>query len=178
MAESGDWVMPVLWGRPWFEKPPLLYWMTAVGFRCGLGPELAPRLPVALLSLAFIAFFFVRLRRLFGERAAAISAMMLATSMGWIAYSRVAVTDLPLAAMFSAAMLLLISAASWPVFACAGVLLGLAILAKSLVPLVLLVPALAMRWRRWKMLALTLVIAAAVAAPWHIAMYLRAGRPF
>jgi len=178
MAESGDWIMPLLWGRPWFEKPPLLYWMTAIGFRLGLGPELAPRLPVALLSLGFLAFFFVRLRRMFGERAAAMSTLMLATSMGWIAYSRVAVTDLPLAATFGGAMLLLATAVSWPVFAAAGVLLGLAILAKSLVPVVLVLPALWLRRRRWRMLALMLVIAVIVAAPWHIAMYVRAGSPF
>src|SRR5579871_6503231 len=49
MARSGDWVTPRLWGELWFEKPALLYWMSATGFRLGLGPELAPRLPVALL---------------------------------------------------------------------------------------------------------------------------------
>ena len=36
MAQSGDWVTPRLWGQPWFEKPALLYWMTAAGFRTGL----------------------------------------------------------------------------------------------------------------------------------------------
>ncbi|HSW51218.1 MAG TPA: hypothetical protein VLH09_13630, partial [Bryobacteraceae bacterium] len=49
MARSGDWVTPRLWGDPWFEKPPLLYWMTASATRLGLGDDLAPRLPVALL---------------------------------------------------------------------------------------------------------------------------------
>ena len=47
MARTGDWVTPRLWGVPWFEKPALLYWMTGLGFRMGLGPETAPRLPVA-----------------------------------------------------------------------------------------------------------------------------------
>src|SRR6185312_9902401 len=40
MAHSGDWITPRLWGSPWFEKPPLLYWMSAAGFHLGLGPEL------------------------------------------------------------------------------------------------------------------------------------------
>src|SRR5580704_11335442 len=35
MAQSGDWVTPRLWGDPWFEKPALLYWMTATGFKLG-----------------------------------------------------------------------------------------------------------------------------------------------
>src|SRR6516162_10080870 len=37
MAGSGDWITPRLWGQPWFEKPALLYWMTAAAYRAGLG---------------------------------------------------------------------------------------------------------------------------------------------
>jgi 4-amino-4-deoxy-L-arabinose transferase-like glycosyltransferase len=178
MAASGDWLMPVLWGKPWFEKPPLLYWMTAVGFRCGLGPDLAPRVPVALISLGFVWFFWTRLRRPFGEQAAAIAALMLAASGGWLAFSRVAVPDLPLAAIFSAAMLLLMTAEGCLAFAVAGALLGLAVLAKALVPLVLVLPALWFRRRQWPRLALALSVAFAVAIPWYAAMYARAGRAF
>jgi 4-amino-4-deoxy-L-arabinose transferase-like glycosyltransferase len=57
MARSGDWITPRLWGEPWFEKPALLYWMTAAAFRAGLGDDLAPRLPVALLSVGFLIFY-------------------------------------------------------------------------------------------------------------------------
>ncbi len=105
MAQSGDWITPKLWGQPWFEKPALLYWMTATGFKLGLGPDLAPRLPVALLSVAFLAFFWLQLRRIFDESVAACATAILATSAGWLAYSHVAVTDLPLSALFSAAIL-------------------------------------------------------------------------
>jgi hypothetical protein len=101
MAQSGDWITPRLWGHPWFEKPALLYWMTGAGFRLGLGADLAPRLPVALLSLAFLAFFWWRLRIEWDARVAFYATAMLATSAGWLTYSHVAVTDLPLAAFFS-----------------------------------------------------------------------------
>jgi len=33
MAETGDWVTPRLYGKPWFEKPPLLYWGAALCFQ-------------------------------------------------------------------------------------------------------------------------------------------------
>jgi len=33
MAETGDWITPRLYGKPWFEKPPLFYWGAAVGFK-------------------------------------------------------------------------------------------------------------------------------------------------
>src|ERR1700677_734059 len=52
MAATGDWITPRLWGAPWFEKPALLFWMTGAGFKAGLGVDLAPRLPVAIASVA------------------------------------------------------------------------------------------------------------------------------
>src|SRR5579862_7433708 len=143
MAATGDWITPRLWGKPWFEKPALLYWMTAAGFKTGLGADLAPRLPVALVSLAFLIYFFIVLRREFGGRVAWYSAAILATSAGWLAYSHIAITDVPMSAAFGAAMFTLAPAdgrRSVGVALVAGALLGLAVLAKGLVPLVLFIP--------------------------------------
>ena len=63
MAASGDWITPRLDGQPWFEKSPLLYWMTAAATLVGLPSEWAARLPVALASLAFLIFFYGTLER-------------------------------------------------------------------------------------------------------------------
>ena len=65
MAVSGDWVTPRLDGQPWFEKPPLLYWLTGIGKILPLPDEWAARLPVALVSLAFLIFFYRTLLREF-----------------------------------------------------------------------------------------------------------------
>jgi 4-amino-4-deoxy-L-arabinose transferase-like glycosyltransferase len=173
MARTGDWILPRLWGAPWFEKPPLLYWLSAIGFSARLGPEAAPRLPVAVLSVAFLFYFWSRLRRIWNEKVATLAAGMLATSVGWLAYSHVAVTDLPLSAWFTAAVLFWIEGA----LGCAAVALGCAVLAKSLVPLVLFVPVLAVdlparkQWLRAK----PFLIFLAVVLPWHIAAYIRGG---
>src|SRR5215472_436173 len=108
MARSGDWITPRLWGQPWFEKPALLYWMTAGAFNAGLNRDLAPRLPVALLSVAFLTYFFFALRSMFGHRPALFAVLILATSAGWLAYSHVATPDLPMSALFSASMLIIL----------------------------------------------------------------------
>lgn len=171
MAQSGDWVTPRLWGQPWFEKPALLYWITGLAFRAGLGEESAPRVPMVLTSVAFLAFFLLRIRREYGARAGWYSAAILATTAGWFAFSHLAVTDLPMSATFAAAMLLFLP---WldrrerrglmP----AGALLGLSILAKGLVPLVLAAP---LAWegrKHLRDLALPVAIAAVVAAPWYV----------
>src|SRR2546426_5946787 len=80
MARSGDWVTPRLWGEPWFEKPALLYWMEGAAFRAGLSEDLAPRLPVALTSVAFLILFYWVLRRELGDPAAGFATAILATS--------------------------------------------------------------------------------------------------
>ena len=181
MAVSGDWITPRLWGETWFEKPPLLYWMAATGFRAGLGTELAARLPVALTGIAFLIFFFVLLRREFGELPAFYSTVILATSAGWIAFSHAAATDLPLAATFGASVLLAmvwLRRQSKRALIGSGVLLGLAILAKGLVPLVLTVPLFWFGRRRVRDLALFVAVAVAAAAPWYVAVTLWHGSEF
>ena len=184
MAATGDWITPRLWGAPWFEKPALLYWMTAAGFKLGLGNDLAPRLPVAMASVAFLIYFFFALRREFGDRAAWYSTAILSTSAGWVAYSRVAITDLPMSAAFAAAMLVIRLAirdeprATASRFLAAGALLGLAVLAKGLVPLVLFIPALWFLRRRFRDLALLFLAALVIAAPWYSLVTLRNGTPF
>lgn len=186
MASTGDWITPKLWGSPWFEKPPLLYWMTAVGTEIGLGPELSGRLPVALLSLCFLIAAFFLLRREFGSEAALLSTVLLGTSAGWLAYSQLCLTDLPLSVFFSLAVFIalpllrddkgLLNTA--PRFAAMGACLGLATLAKGLVPIALAVPFvwfLRRYWRQWWIGIATCVI---VAGPWYGAVYAANGAPF
>jgi 4-amino-4-deoxy-L-arabinose transferase-like glycosyltransferase len=177
MAATGDWITPRLWGQPWFEKPALLYWMTAAGFKLGLGTDLAPRLPVALASVAFLIYFFIVLRREFGDRAAWFAAAILATSAGWLVYSHVAITDLPMSAAFAAAMLTIFTA-NVRASLVAGLLLGLAILAKGLVPLVLFIPGLWFLRHRIRDLVILFSAALIVAAPWYALATLRNGTPF
>jgi 4-amino-4-deoxy-L-arabinose transferase-like glycosyltransferase len=183
MARSSDFVTPRLWGEPWFEKPPLVYWMAAAGFRAGLNAELAPRLPVALLSAAFLIFFFWILRREFGARAAFLSTAILATSAGWLAFSHAAVTDLPLAATFSASMLLClpwIERGDRRGLAPAAALLGAATLAKGLVPLVLAAPLFWFGRKRLLDLIRPAPFAAfaLVALPWYALVTARNGSAF
>jgi 4-amino-4-deoxy-L-arabinose transferase-like glycosyltransferase len=183
MALGGDWITPRLFGVGWFEKPPLIYWMTATAFRLGLSNDLAPRLPIALLSVGFLGFYYWLLQREFGPRAALYSSLLLGTSAWWIAFSHADVPDLPLAALFSAAILLALpwlnhgnkSHLPW-----AAALLGFAVLAKSMVPLVLLGPVLWFARKRLTDLLQARVLCTflIVALPWHIACYIRNGMPF
>lgn len=183
MAQSGDWITPRLWGEPWFEKPALLYWMSGAGFLVGLGPELAPRLPVVLLALAFLGFFWWCMRREFGNRSAWLAVLILGTGGGWLGFSSIGATDLPLTATFSAAMLLALpwlARGETRLLPAAAACLGAAVLAKGLVPLVLVLPLLWMGRRKWRNLlsAPVLLSFLVVALPWYALCLLRNGRAF
>jgi 4-amino-4-deoxy-L-arabinose transferase-like glycosyltransferase len=185
MAATGDYVTPRLWGSPWFEKPPLLYWLTAIGTNARLGIELSGRLPVAILSLCFLAAMFALVKAEYGEELAALAVVLLGSSAGWLVYSSLALTDLPLAVFYSLAVLLAVPLAGTVRnegqsgrFLLIGISLGLATLAKGLVPLMLAVPFawfLRAWWRKWWIAAAGLL---AVALPWYVAITARNGRAF
>lgn len=173
MADSGDWVTPRLWGEGWFEKPALTYWLIGLGHVLGGTGSYAPRAPIVVISIAFLGFFYWALRRLEDQDTALAAVMMLATSAGWLAYSQVAVTDLPLAASFTASLLcslLWMDTNDRKPLVGAGIFLGLAILAKGLVPLVLYLPLLWFARKQWRALVPTLGLAALVALPWYAAV--------
>lgn len=159
MADSLDFITPRLWGSPWFEKPPLLYWLIALGNLLHIPPDWAARIPVALLGLGLL-WLLPTLE----------AALILGTSLGWLALSQVATTDIPLAFCFNAWLLLMLRNRPW----LAGAFLGAAVLAKGLVPLVFALPVAFLyrrEWRHW-------VTTVAIAAPWYAACWLANGRPF
>lgn len=188
MAESGDWVTPHLWGEPWFEKPAMLFWLGGLGHTAGLASYV--RVPVALLSLAFLAFFWWRVRESFGSGAALSATCIFGTSAGWVAFSDAGVFDVPVTVFASAALLSLLPWVSDPDsrelrhLVPFGVFLALGTLSKGLVaPIVALfalIPALCERPRRVLDLIgpRALIPFAAVCLPWYLICYWRNGRVF
>jgi 4-amino-4-deoxy-L-arabinose transferase-like glycosyltransferase len=113
MAESGDWVTPRLYGKPWFEKPPLFYWGAGICFKLFGVSEAAARLPSAISALlATLALAWLALR-LYGAETARWLLLLLPTTVGMIGFSHAAATDMPFSGMLTIAMV------------CAAVVLGL-----------------------------------------------------
>ena len=192
MAESGDWITPRLDGQPWFEKPALLYWMAALASKLGLSDDRATRLPVVLMSLGFLAFFYWRISNEFGSPAAEYATTILATSAGWVAFSQIGVFDLPLTVSLSAALLLLLG---WTRdrqdprprrLSAFAALVGVSALAKGLVGPALAVLAIVpicfnrgFRSVATRLLHPRVVLPfALVALPWYVLCYVENGRAF
>src|SRR5580700_7265625 len=104
MVVSGDYVTPRDdWVR-YFEKPPLVYWMTAAAIRVLGRNETAVRLPIAIASIAQIAIVLVLAETMFGPLAGAAAALCLALSPLFFGFSRFLTLD-PMLAMFVTAAL-------------------------------------------------------------------------
>jgi 4-amino-4-deoxy-L-arabinose transferase-like glycosyltransferase len=104
MVETGDWVTPRLYGKPWFEKPPLYYWGAALSFKLFGVSEAAARLPSAVSALlATLALAWLALR-LYGVETARWLLLLLPTTVGMIGFSHAAATDMPFSALLTIAM--------------------------------------------------------------------------
>src|ERR1700688_3401135 len=104
MAETGDWVTPRLYGKPWFEKPVFYYWSAAVCFKLFGVNEDSARLPCAVCALlATLGLAWLALR-LGGWQMARWVLLLLPSTVGMIGFSHAASTDMPFSALLSIAM--------------------------------------------------------------------------
>ena len=142
-ASWPGWLTPHYGGLPWFDKPPLFYWLTALSMR-GLGAsEFSARLPSALLAVILVAATYALARRAFPDRPSAglWAGFALATCVQFFLLARAAVTDMTLAVMLTLALLGLYAWTTtgrgrW--IALAGMMTGLGMLTKGPVALVLI----------------------------------------
>src|SRR5260370_39595038 len=104
MAETGDWVTPRLYGKPWFEKPPLYYWGGAICFKLfGVG-EAAARLPSAISALLATVAMAWLVWRIYGSETARWLLLLPPTTVGMLGFSHAAPTRMPFSAMLTIAM--------------------------------------------------------------------------
>ena len=90
MFLTGDLITPRLGGHTWFEKPALLYWMIAAAFKVFGVSEWSARLGPALCGLLTIAAVWRVGREISASES---SALVMATCLGLIAFSRAASFD-------------------------------------------------------------------------------------
>ena len=105
MAESGAWVVPTYNGIPYLDKPALYFRTVALSFKAFGRTETAARLPSALSAAILAGMLFAFVRRAYGERTAALSVIVLATTPLVIGFARLVIFDMPLALFVSAAIL-------------------------------------------------------------------------
>ncbi len=100
----GGTVTPILYGKPWLEKPALYYWR-AMGFFREFGvSDWSARLPSSSGAFALIVLIFLHMRR-FRPGGHLDAALITASCLGMVSFARGASTDMQLAAPFCIGML-------------------------------------------------------------------------
>lgn len=142
MNELHDVVTPRLNYTKYFEKPPLLYWLTAASFKIFGETEFAGRFVPATAGMlgVFLAYFCVR--AVAGKKEALFSACVLATNLTYFVLSRVLIIDMLFSLCVSGALLFFYLGIAFPEkqrthFTLFYVFLALAVMSKGPVALVL-----------------------------------------
>ncbi len=190
IARTGQLLTPRCNGVPYFEKPPLIYWFSALSFRLFGTTTWAGRLPIVLFGAIGVVALYWLMALWRNQTAARAASVCLATSFGYFIYARTLMMDAPLTALFVVAMAAFFSA--WrrperarPMLALTAASLGMAVMVKGLIGIALPVLAAAIAgtfstdlraflkrigWRGGLMMAAIFV---AVAAPWHLLVEIR-----
>jgi len=178
-----DWLIPHLNLLPYLEKPPLIYWLTALGFQVLGQSEWAARLPAALSALGGVFLAYGLGRAFWGPAPGRLSALILATCGGYVALGRLLTLDMALSLFLNLGVGLGYLALSrerprlWP---WAYLALALGVLTKGPVALVLA----AIIWTAWAWMQgrpvirswfrpRGLALLAAISLPWFILADLR-----
>ncbi len=183
MVVTGNWVLPQLNFEPYYDKPPLFYWLCASSYKVFGVSEWSARIVPAMAGFLMVLATFWYARRTFGLRPAIISSIVFVTSAGFLFCGRFLFIDAVLSLLVTLSMFFAYEAIrsrelklSWWIMS--AVCCGLGVLAKGPVACVLLgPPVLAFAWlsnsharirvRHWLGFA---AIVAGVAAPWFIAV--------
>ena len=105
MIDNGNWVTPMLDGKPYLDKPPLLYWSTAVSLLAFGRNEIAVRLPSLLSAFPTVMITCLLGRRLVGFRAAWLGALCILLCVGFALASRALILDSMLSLFVVASLL-------------------------------------------------------------------------
>ncbi|MCL4374675.1 glycosyltransferase family 39 protein [Patescibacteria group bacterium] len=137
MVKTGDY-MNMMWnGQPFYDHPPLGFWLMALSYKVFGFSEFATRLPSALLSLGSIALTYLTGLQLFKKKTIAfVAALMLGTSVWYLIRVRSGNLDAILVFFYILTIYLALKSADrFALFPAVGVAFGGLMMSKTLVGL-------------------------------------------
>ncbi len=181
-----DWLTPHFNFVRYFEKPPLLYWLTALAYEVFGVSQFSARLVNGLAAVAGVGITYGIGQEFWGRRAGLLSGLVLATTFGYFIFSQILLTDM----LFSA----LLAGACWALaeallderprpaaMLTAYAVMGLAVMTKGLIGLafpILTILGFVLFTRDWRLLRRLEIVRGAllflvITLPWHLLMELR-----
>ena len=141
MLQSGDYVSPRIFGNYWYDKPAFFYWELIAAFKLFGATEFAARLFPGIFGLAGLMLTYYFAKRIYDERTAFMSAIILLTTFEFWLLGKTVITDMTLFVFFNAVLVffyLAYSTAEKKLYYLCYIFAGLAVLTKG--PIGLLLP--------------------------------------
>lgn len=188
MLATGDFVTPRLDGVNYFEKPPLVYWVTAASERLFGLNEWAVRAVPVLFALWGVLLTYTAARRLHGRNAGLAAAVVLGTSVLWFVVGHIPILDMAVSVFMAWALFSFLLAVREPagprrrwLFYQLYTAMALATLTKGFMGFLVTGAVMFLwllvchQWKRLRPLHLPTgaLLFLAIAAPWHVLAALR-----
>ncbi len=178
MLAANEWVVPLLQGEAYLDKPPLLYWLVVASYKLFGVHVWAARLVPALAVHATILATYLLGRRFVGERAAFRGALLLCATPAFAVMGRLLILDGLLAVWVTLGILAKPTRGNGGMWWLCAIACGLGVLTKGPVAIVLVVPPILLhRWLSgeslhvadfgWRFVAVVL----ALNLPWYVAVW-------
>lgn len=183
MAVTGDFITPRLNGVKYFEKPPLVYWLSALTFRQFGVSEFTARIWGTLFAVLGVLLTYTAGRMLYDRGTGIWAAIVLSTTILYFVLSQIILLDMAVAVTLSGALFCFILAMReapgkrrFGLFMALYAFMALATLSKGLIGIAL-PGAVIFLWllllNRWKQLRpfhpfTGTFLLLLIAAPWHV----------
>jgi 4-amino-4-deoxy-L-arabinose transferase-like glycosyltransferase len=185
MIVNQDYVVPMINGVKYFEKPPLFYWMQVASIKTlGLN-DWSLRFTTALMGLLGVLATYLFTRRLYDRKTAWLASLIISSMSLYFSMAHVITLDMTVSVFVTMSLYLFFLAiknkrSSW--MALGFVAAAAAMMTKGLIAIIFptliigLWLSLFNRWRQLNIIALFfgLAVFLILVAPWHILLQLRA----
>ena len=183
MVSSGDWITPHWNQQEFFQKPPLLIWLTALLFKVFGISEFTSRVVSALSGVGVVLLTLMLARRFFDELPAVVSSVAVLVSAPLFQFARSGTMDVLLTFfMLLAVYSYLKSKEDSRLWLAVGIACGLAVMTKGAAafPLIgaLLIAAVLDRRRFARELWAGILLFIVIGGTWHFAMIYLHGNAF
>ena len=155
MVASGDWLVPRVGGDLYADKPPLYFWLLASSLTATGSPRIAFLLPSLLSAIGCVVLVYDLARRMWSREVGLIAGTLLLLSAQFVWQARQAQIDATLCFFTTLSlyglMRHLLLAPNWPWYVLGWAAAALGVITKGVgfLPLLILIPwlALRVRWR-------------------------------
>lgn len=156
MVASGEWLLPRVGGEPYADKPPVFFWLIALGLKLTGSLRVAFLLPSLLAGLGCVLLVYDLGRRLWNRETGLAAGLALLLTIQFVWQARQAQIDATLCFWTTLSLygLLrhLLTGPAWRWYAVGWAAAGLGVITKGVgfLPLLVLIPYAVLRgWRAW-----------------------------